>query len=182
MEQVLFAHFLPMEPGEVNSLLRKAAAYIDEIEVTMLRILAAHETAKLAFLSEETCRRMKRRQEFRLLNMAYAHVQYLLARGVIRQVDHESYQLLSNGRADGVERMRQLEGKVAVVTGSATGIGQAIAFALAKEGASVGAVRHQRRGWAGNDACDCRRRPPGPVPACRRGKQRRGRSLDPVHR
>ena len=93
VEQVLFAHFSPMEPGEVNSLLRKAAAYIDEIEVTMLRILAAHETAKLAFLWEETCRRMERLQEFRSLNMVYAHVQDLLARGVIRQVDHESYQL-----------------------------------------------------------------------------------------
>lgn len=93
VDHVLFAHFPPLRAGEVEGLLAKAAAYIDEIEVTLLRILAARETATLAVLWEETCRRLERLQEFRSLNMIYAHVQDLLTRKIIRQVEQETYQL-----------------------------------------------------------------------------------------
>ncbi len=93
VQQVLFAHFPPMRPDEVDDLLAKAAAYIDEIEVTLLRILAAHDTVSLATLWAETCRRLERMQEFRALNMVHAHVQDLLARDIIRQAGPEMYQL-----------------------------------------------------------------------------------------
>lgn len=90
---VLFAHFPPMQPPEVLELLEKAAAYIDSIEVTLIRILAEQESVSLATLWKETCARMKRMQEFRSLNMVNAHVQDLLARGLIREIGTETYTL-----------------------------------------------------------------------------------------
>lgn len=93
VQQVLFAHFPPMLPAEVDTLLAQAAAYIDEIEVTLLRILAANDTVTLETLWTETCRRMERMQEFRSLNMVHAHVQDLLARNIIRQIEPEKYAL-----------------------------------------------------------------------------------------
>ena len=39
VEQVLFAHFPPMQPDETHALTFQAEAYIDEIESTILRIL-----------------------------------------------------------------------------------------------------------------------------------------------
>jgi len=93
VELVLFAHFPPIPPDEVNALIDKAAEHIDEVEATMIRVLASQETVSLETLWAEVCRRMERIQEFRALNMVYAHVQDLLARGLIREVDRESYQL-----------------------------------------------------------------------------------------
>ncbi len=93
VQRVLFAHFPPLPAAEIDQLLGRAAQYIDEIEITMLRILAAHDTVTLATLWAETCRRMERLQEFRSLNMVHAHVQDLLERQVIRQVGPETYQL-----------------------------------------------------------------------------------------
>jgi glyoxylase-like metal-dependent hydrolase (beta-lactamase superfamily II) len=93
VERVLFAHFPPIPPSEVESLLDKATAYIDEIEVTMIRILAGHATVTLEQLWTATCERMGRLREFRSLNMVFAHVQDLLARGFIREVASETYAL-----------------------------------------------------------------------------------------
>lgn len=93
VEQVLFAHYPPMRPVEVEALTVKAEAYIDEVEVTLLRILASQETVTLEALWRETCRFMERLQEFRALNMVFAHVEDLLLRKIIRQVDTEAYQL-----------------------------------------------------------------------------------------
>lgn len=93
IEQVLFAHFPPMRPDEVDALLGKAADHVDEIEATMIRVLAGQQTVSLETLWAETCRRLERTQEFRALNMVYAHVQDLLARGLIREVDRETYEL-----------------------------------------------------------------------------------------
>ncbi len=90
---VLFAHFPPMVPAEVNPLLDKAAAYIDSIEVTILELLAGQRSVRLADLWAGTCARMNRLQEFRSLNMVNAHVQDLLARQIIREEGSETYAL-----------------------------------------------------------------------------------------
>lgn len=93
VQRVLFAHFPPLPAAEIDQLLDRAAQYIDEIEVTMLRILAAYDAVTLATLWAETCRRMERLQEFRALNMVHAHVQDLLERQIVRHVAPETYQL-----------------------------------------------------------------------------------------
>jgi len=93
VQQILFAHFPPMQASEIDALLAKANAYIDEIETTIIRILAGQEKVTLQTLWAETSQRMGRLQEFRALNTVYAHVQDLLARNFIREVDTEIYQL-----------------------------------------------------------------------------------------
>jgi hydroxyacylglutathione hydrolase len=93
VKQVLFAHFPPKTSAEVTGLLDKAAAYIDEVEATIVRLVAGQEKVSLADLWAGTCRRMERIQEFRALNMVHAHVQDLLDRNIIRQVEQEIYQL-----------------------------------------------------------------------------------------
>jgi glyoxylase-like metal-dependent hydrolase (beta-lactamase superfamily II) len=91
--QVLFAHFPPMRADEVDPLLAQAEAYIDEIEATIIRLLASQNTVSLELLWVETCRRMERMQEFRALNMVFAHLQDLQSRNFIREVEPEIYQL-----------------------------------------------------------------------------------------
>ena len=93
VEQVLFAHFAPLPAAEVEGLLQRAERYIDAIEVTILRLLAESDTVSLERLWAETCRRMARVQEFRGLNMVYAHVQDLLEREIAEQVAPETYRL-----------------------------------------------------------------------------------------
>jgi glyoxylase-like metal-dependent hydrolase (beta-lactamase superfamily II) len=92
-KQVLFGHFPPMEPPDVMLLLDKAEAYIDSVEVTLIQILAGQSSATLKDLWTGTVQRMNRLQEFRSLNMVAAHVQDLLARGLIREVATETYAL-----------------------------------------------------------------------------------------
>jgi len=91
--RVLFGHFPPMSPAETEALLDRAARYIDAVEAMMLRILASRAQVSLADLWAETCRRMEREEDFRALNMIAAHVQDLLARGLIREVAAETYAL-----------------------------------------------------------------------------------------
>jgi hydroxyacylglutathione hydrolase len=93
VERVLFAHFPPMSPEETAALIERAEIYIDEIEATVLRILAGQDTVTLEELWVKTCARMKRVQEFRALNMVFAHVQDLLEREIIREVAEETYRL-----------------------------------------------------------------------------------------
>jgi len=93
IESVLFAHFPPMRPPEVETLLDKASDYIDQIEATMIRIMAGGEIITLEDLWTGTCERMGRMREFRALNMVFAHVQDLMARGFIREVSPETYSL-----------------------------------------------------------------------------------------
>lgn len=93
VKQVLFAHFPPMTPAETGTLLQQAHQYIDDIEATMIRILAGQPTVTLEHLWTETCARMERMKEFRALNMVHAHVQDLLQRQLIREVEPEVYQL-----------------------------------------------------------------------------------------
>jgi glyoxylase-like metal-dependent hydrolase (beta-lactamase superfamily II) len=93
VEQVVFAHFPPMTPPETDRLLHSAAQYIDDVETTILRIAASAPAVTLAQLWTETCARMERLQEFRSLNMVNAHVQDLVARGVLRVVGMEEYAL-----------------------------------------------------------------------------------------
>ncbi len=93
VKQVLFAHFPPMVPAEVEALLGKAAAYIDSIEVTLIQILAGQARATLAELWAGTCERMKRQQEFRSLNMVHAHVVDLMNRQIVQEVGKETYSL-----------------------------------------------------------------------------------------
>lgn len=91
--QVLFAHFPPMYPAEVEKLLAQAAAYIDLIETTLIRIIASKESVTLKELWSELCGRMERLQEFRSLNMVNAHIEDLLMRGIIAEVEREMYEL-----------------------------------------------------------------------------------------
>lgn len=93
VEQVLFAHFAPLPAADVEDLLQRAGRYIDAVEVTMLRLLAESETVSLESLWAETCRRMRRVQEFRALNMVYAHVLDLVERKIVEEVERERYQL-----------------------------------------------------------------------------------------
>lgn len=93
VERVVFAHFPPMRPPEVEGLLDQAAAYIDEIEVTMLRILATQTTTTLEALWSGTCAGMGRLREFRALNMVFAHVKDLIVREIVREVAPETYAL-----------------------------------------------------------------------------------------
>lgn len=93
VERVLFGHFPPMIPAEVDALLISANAYIDAIESMVIRIIASRQQVTLETLWAETCQRLERQQEFRALNMVHAHVQDLLAREIIRCVDTELYQL-----------------------------------------------------------------------------------------
>jgi glyoxylase-like metal-dependent hydrolase (beta-lactamase superfamily II) len=92
-KQVLLAHFPPMKAEQVDGLLDKAAAYIDEVESTIIRILAGQDRVTLETIWTETCRRMERMQEFRALNMVFAHIQDLLVRNFIDEVENEVYQL-----------------------------------------------------------------------------------------
>ncbi len=93
VEQVLFAHFPPMNPQETMTLIAKAETYIDDIETTMLRILASQDNVSLEELWTQTCSKMKRLQEFRALNMVHAHVQDFLGRSIIREILKEVYVL-----------------------------------------------------------------------------------------
>lgn len=93
VQLVVFAHFLPMRPPEVKKLVGEAHAYIDAVEATMIRILASQPSVTLEQLWRGTCARMERVQEFRSLNMINAHVRDLLERGLIREVDKDTYGL-----------------------------------------------------------------------------------------
>jgi glyoxylase-like metal-dependent hydrolase (beta-lactamase superfamily II) len=93
VRQVLFAHFPPKIPSEVEKLLDQAAAYIDEIEVTLLRLLAGSDTVTLETLWKETCSRLERIQEFRSLSMVAAHMVDLTERGIVREVTTQTYTL-----------------------------------------------------------------------------------------
>jgi glyoxylase-like metal-dependent hydrolase (beta-lactamase superfamily II) len=93
IQEVLFAHFMPMQPAEALLLLDKAHAYIDSIEANLIRMLAEKEQVTLQELWSGLCSRMNRLQEFRSLNMVYAHIKDLLEREFIREVGTETYQL-----------------------------------------------------------------------------------------
>jgi hydroxyacylglutathione hydrolase len=92
VQLVLFAHFPPMTPAEVHPLIDLARAYIDEIETTILGILA-EGPASLEQLWRGTCARMDRQVEFRSLNMVKAHMDDLVERGLARSVGVEQYSL-----------------------------------------------------------------------------------------
>lgn len=93
VQQILFAHFPPMEPAAVDELIDQAHTYIDAIETSILRIMAADEQVSLTRLWTQTCERMGRIREFRALNMVYAHVKDLVGRGILREVAPELYTL-----------------------------------------------------------------------------------------
>lgn len=93
VERVLFAHFPPMVASDVVSLIEQAERYLEAIEITLIRILAEHETATLGELWRELCARMGRHQEFRALNTVHAHIEDLMEREVIREVEHWVYAL-----------------------------------------------------------------------------------------
>jgi glyoxylase-like metal-dependent hydrolase (beta-lactamase superfamily II) len=93
VEQVLFAHFPPMTPDEVAKLLVYAASYINEIESTLIRILASQPTVTLEKLWSDLCARMERLQEFRALNMVFAHMIDLQVRGLVREEESGVYSL-----------------------------------------------------------------------------------------
>lgn len=93
VEHILFAHFPSMNPQQTMALIAKAETYIDEIETTMLRVLASQNSVSLEELWARTCERMNRLKEFRALNMVYAHVQDFLSRNIIREILKEVYAL-----------------------------------------------------------------------------------------
>jgi hydroxyacylglutathione hydrolase len=93
VEKILFAHFPSMNPQETMELIAKAENYIDDIETAVLHILASQDSVSLENLWAQTCSKMKRLQEFRALNMVYAHVVDLLGRSIISEVSKEKYEL-----------------------------------------------------------------------------------------
>lgn len=93
ISQVICAHFPPLTPAETVILLDKAHLYLDSIETTLIRIIAEGDVVTLETLWHETCKRMGRVQEFRALNMVFAHVQDLLARSIIREVGYQQFAL-----------------------------------------------------------------------------------------
>jgi glyoxylase-like metal-dependent hydrolase (beta-lactamase superfamily II) len=95
VQLVLFAHYPPMIPAEVHPLIDLAKAYIDEIETTILEILA-EGPANLEQLWRATCTRMDRQVEFRSLNMVKAHMDDLVERGLARQGDDGLYSLVAS--------------------------------------------------------------------------------------
>jgi hydroxyacylglutathione hydrolase len=90
---VVFAHFMPMRPPEVEKLLTDAHAYIDAVETLLIGILASQPKVTLEQLWKDTCARMERRLEFRSLNMVNAHIQDLITRGIVHEVVNETYAL-----------------------------------------------------------------------------------------
>ncbi len=93
VDRVLFAHFPPMTREETRPLLVRANAYIDEIESTLIRIIASQPTVTLEKMWGDLCARMERLQEFRSLNMVFAHVEDFEARGLVREVENGLYSL-----------------------------------------------------------------------------------------
>jgi glyoxylase-like metal-dependent hydrolase (beta-lactamase superfamily II) len=93
VQLILFAHFPPMRPAEIQPLINQARAYIDEIEATILGILA-EGPATLEQLWQGTCARMDRQAEFRSLNMVKAHMDALIVRKMAREIKDEMYQLM----------------------------------------------------------------------------------------
>lgn len=93
VQLVLFAHFPPMRPAEVYPLIEQAKVYIDDIETTILNILA-EGPATLEQLWQGTCRRMDRQVEFRSLNMVKAHMDDLVERKLVHTFGDEQYALL----------------------------------------------------------------------------------------
>jgi glyoxylase-like metal-dependent hydrolase (beta-lactamase superfamily II) len=91
VQLLLFAHFPSMRPGELAPLLDAARLYIDEIEATVLGILA-EGPATLGELWRGTCTRMDRQIEFRSLNMVKAHIDDLVGRGLALSLGDERYQ------------------------------------------------------------------------------------------
>jgi hydroxyacylglutathione hydrolase len=93
IRQVVFGHYAPMNAGETRALLGKAHAYIDDIEATLIRLLAAESEVILESLWVNLCARMERMQEFRSLNMINAHLNDLIERGIVRETGKETYRL-----------------------------------------------------------------------------------------
>jgi hydroxyacylglutathione hydrolase len=93
IRQVVFGHYAPMNADETRALLGKAHAYIDDIEATLIRLLAAESEVILESLWVNLCARMERMQEFRSLNMINAHLNDLIERGIVRETGLETYRL-----------------------------------------------------------------------------------------
>lgn len=93
VELVVCAHFPPMRPPTVEKLIRDAHTYVDSVETMLIRLVASQPAVTLKQLWTDTCARAERRQEFRSLNMIAAHIQDLMQRGIIREVDRETYSL-----------------------------------------------------------------------------------------
>jgi glyoxylase-like metal-dependent hydrolase (beta-lactamase superfamily II) len=93
VQRVLFAHFPPMTPAAVYPLLDQARTYIDEIEATLLGVLA-EGPADLERLWRECCGRMGRQTEFRALNMVYAHMEDLIERKIVQMAGGDDYCLV----------------------------------------------------------------------------------------
>lgn len=93
VRRILLAHFPDMSPSRFGALLDEARAYIDDIEATILRILAESDLVSLKTVWRELCRRHDREQDFRALNMVDAHLKDLEARRIITQKGERTYAL-----------------------------------------------------------------------------------------
>lgn len=92
--QVIFAHFPPMTPDQVPSLLDKARAYVDEIEQTVLAATATKPSLQLAEIWQATFASMGRHAEFRALNMVHAHMQDLVMNGLVEATGPQQHRLV----------------------------------------------------------------------------------------
>lgn len=94
IKTVLLSHFGQKTPEEAVQLTRDAETYINQIEYTILCVFSEKRGVTLQYLWTEVCKRMKRKPDFRALNMVNAHIEDLLQRRIIVEVGEREYSLL----------------------------------------------------------------------------------------
>ncbi|MEQ8674883.1 MAG: MBL fold metallo-hydrolase [Aggregatilineales bacterium] len=94
VQQVLMAHFPAMTPDSMRNLTRKARAYLDGIERTLIKIVALNESTTLEDLWREFLNRYEKLTEFRSLSTVAAHVDDLVERRIFKRVDTSKIALI----------------------------------------------------------------------------------------
>lgn len=85
INHVLFAHYGPKTIAETFDLIEQAEKYIDEIETNLISLLMEEKILTLKELWLGICERMKRKPDFRALNMTNAHIEDLIYKNMISQ-------------------------------------------------------------------------------------------------
>jgi len=94
VKQVYMAHYDPMTPDEMRELTKKARDYINGIERTVITVATESDTVTLKTLWEEFLKRHDKLTEFRSLSTINAHVEDLIERQILKEVDSQTYTLI----------------------------------------------------------------------------------------